>query len=197
MCRLAGERPPTPPMECWQCDTSMSTSTHALEMRRHGLSTCSSMRVYGSQKRGRLGGRSFSLRSAHVARMAIAGPGWTLHRTDVAVHLSAARARISHVCLQAGPPSSVSPGVLLAYRWTIRAGHRLMLAAGCTLIYPTDTGSKPQPVAGARRVQLPGGRGEQNGFFGGQWSTQGGAQCHLQPSRTPHALARTTLVYLL
>ena len=45
----------------------------------------------------------FSLRSAHVARMAIAGPGWTLHRTDVAVHLSAARARTSHVCQQAGP----------------------------------------------------------------------------------------------
>ena len=106
---------------------------------------------------------------AHVARMAIAGPGWTLHRTDVAVHLLAARARISHVCLQAGPPSSVSPGVLLAYRWTIRAGHRLMLAAGCTLIYPTDTGSKPQPVAGARRVQLPGGLGAHDDFLHARW----------------------------
>ena len=74
---------------------------------------------------------------AHVARMAIAGPGWTLRCIGATVHLSTAWVRVAHACLQAWLPSSVSRGVLVADRWSIRAGHRLLPAAVWTLIFPT------------------------------------------------------------
>ena len=72
-------------------------------------------------------------------------------------------------------------------------------AARCRLDthIPHGPVSRSQPLAETRRVRHPGGLGEVSGFFGGQSSTQEGAQCHLEPSHTPHTRARITLVYLL
>jgi len=137
MSRLAGEWPLTPPTECWQCDTSMSTSTHIFEWRRHGLLSYDTMRIHRSQDCERECGRSSSLRSSHVAGMPIAGPQWTLSRTVDTTHLSSAWVCIRHACHQAGRPLSTSCSALLDERWTIRVRHRLLSAAVWTLIFPT------------------------------------------------------------
>ena len=116
----------------------------------------------------------------------------SLTRMDVVLQLASVRVWITHPCVQAGLPSNEARRILLADRWSIRAGHRLLLAAGCTHLFPMWTGVQASAIG----VRHPGGLGEINGLFDGQSLTQGGAQCHLEPARTPHAPARTTPVYL-
>ena len=72
-----------------------------------------------------IGGRSISTTRTSVLQ------GVTFFQRDRTVKLT------DH-SLQAWLPSSVLRGVLVADRWSIRAGHRLLPAAVWTLIFPTD-----------------------------------------------------------